>query len=633
MAKQNEVKLIITTDNKDAITGIQNVGESFKKLELETGSLVSRIKSHWLGFAGAIYSAKKFIDFFIFDTANAAEELKRLSFQTSVGTDMLQAFKQVALTSGVHLNELSLSLFQFSQRLADATNGVGDSQDIFHALGIELYDTKGRLRDTGDLFIDTSRKFANMVDGFQKIDLAEKVFGRGSRAILPMFQELSENIDEIKNKQPIFSEDEINQAKQFNDNIAITKENFKELGYVVGNIVIPNLNEFFDVIKKGIIPENSWIKLIDPWGLMNRIGKSPLATSWEWFKKLVDLAEEYTDKLAGIKTEVMNLQSIRLQPNPVFGAFGLPGELTQGITKARKTEPAIIFNEKQWLKDQAEFEKSVGEAFREEGRLAAEAMKLEEEAAKRKQEVYADMFEALKFDSARYYDYRRDLLEKQRNEEIAITGDVMLDWEAFYARLRELDEERILRTNDFVGGIKVFYSELEREGFTWAKGAKGMMEDFASGGASALSKFEHSIETDTKNIGKHLKDFIGDFSDAFIDAVNRMTAEWLMSQMFTGIGSAFGIGGARSMGIGGTAGTTQAGGWFTPPPIGNMSAQGAGSAGGQVIVQQSISMNMSFVDGQDGERFLQKHSPVIQKIVGDSVDRSRAFAAQLRGNR
>lgn len=168
MAKQNEVKLIITTDNKDAITGIQNVGESFKKLELETGSLVSRIKSHWLGFAGAIYSAKKFIDFFIFDTANAAEELKRLSFQTSVGTDMLQAFKQVALTSGVHLNELSLSLFQFSQRLADATNGVGDSQDIFHALGIELYDTKGRLRDTGDLFIDTSRKFANMVDGFQK---------------------------------------------------------------------------------------------------------------------------------------------------------------------------------------------------------------------------------------------------------------------------------------------------------------------------------------------------------------------------------------------------------------------------------------------------------------------------------
>lgn len=48
MAKQNEVKLIITTDNKDAITGIQNVGESFKKLELETGSLVSRIKSHCL---------------------------------------------------------------------------------------------------------------------------------------------------------------------------------------------------------------------------------------------------------------------------------------------------------------------------------------------------------------------------------------------------------------------------------------------------------------------------------------------------------------------------------------------------------------------------------------------------------
>ena len=125
MAKQNEVKLIITTDNKDAITGIQNVGESFKKLELETGSLVSRIKSHWLGFAGAIYSAKKFTDFFIFDTANAAEELKRLNFQTSVGTDMLQAFKQVALTSGVHLNELSLSLFNSSAAWYLVSNPIG----------------------------------------------------------------------------------------------------------------------------------------------------------------------------------------------------------------------------------------------------------------------------------------------------------------------------------------------------------------------------------------------------------------------------------------------------------------------------------------------------------------------------
>ena len=156
------------------------------------------------------------------------------------------------------------------------------------------------------------------------------------------------------------------------------------------------------------------------------------------------------------------------------------------------------------------------------------------------------------------------------------------------------------------------------------------MEDFASGGASALSKFEHSIETDTKNIGKHLKDFIGDFSDTFIDAVNRMISEWLMLQMLTGIGSAFGIGGARSMGIGGTAGTIQAGGWGTPPPIGSMSAQGAGD---QVIVQQSIVLNMGFVDGQDGANFLRNHSPVIQKIIGDGVTQSRAYAAQLRGNR
>lgn len=615
---KNEVKLIISADNTGAVKGIQGTSQSLGDFSSKTGSLLSNIQSHWLGFAGTLYGAKKAVDFFIFGAANAADEIKRMSYQTSVGTDQLQAFKQIALTSGTSMDSLSMGLFSFSQRLADAYKGIGDTNNVFKALDIDLRDTKGRLKDTGDLFIETARKFSNMANSFDKTDLAEKLFGRGTRNILPMFDELAENIDRVQQKGPVFSEDQIKSAKEFNDNLTLLRENIKNLTYSVGNAVIPTLNELLSPAAEKESPK--WIQ-----------------EEIRWTKELIKMREQFGGETRELYAELDRLESGRMDKIRKF-------HVTQAKTVqdlsfvfggeefTPKTAAPIAFDEKQWLKDQAEYEKTVGEAFRKDGELSAKAAKDAEEAAKRKQEVYADMYESLKFDTERYYTYQHGLLESRRDEEIAVTGDIALAWEAFYARSQELEEARIMRTNDFLGGISVFYAELERDGFTWAEGAKGMMEDFASGGQNAMSRFLKGVQTDTKNIGDHLENFVRDFTESFIDAVNRMISEWLMFQLLTGIGSglAGGFGGAKSMGVGGTAGTTQAGGFGSVPFVGSLSPQGGG---GQTVVQQSININVQSLDGQDAERVFNRNSHVIQKIVGDGVDKSRTYAAQLRGNR
>lgn len=599
--KQNEVKLIISADNTGAVKGIQGTAQSLGDFSSKTGGILSGIQAHWLGFAGALYGAKKAVDYFVFGAANAAEEIQRMSYQTSVGTDQLQAFKQIALTSGTSLDALSFGLFSFSQRLADAYKGIGDTGNIFKALDVDLRNSKGQLKSTGDLFIETSRRFSNMADGFEKTDLAEKLFGRGSRNILPMFDELTGNIDRVQKQGPVFTEAQIKSAKEFNDNLTVLHENIKNVRYSIGNKLLPEINAWFNIFKSDDI----------------------LLAIAKHFGIYVEAVNKADDAMKRITTHATSLKDL---------PFNFGGE-----EFTPKTAAPIIFDEKQWLKDQAEYEKTVGEAFLREGELSAKAAREAEEDAKRRQEVYADMYEALRFDTERYYLYQKGLLESRRDEEIAVTGDLTLAWEAYFARLQELEEARIMRTNDFLGGISVFYAELEREGFTWAQGAKGMMEDFASGGQNAMSRFLKGIETDTKNIGDHLENFVRDFAESFIDAVNRMISEWLMFQLLTGIGcglmGGFGGSGAKSMGVGGTAGTTQGGGFGTPPLIGNMSAQGISSMSGQTVVQQSISINVQSLDGQDAERVFNRNSHVIQKIVGDGVDKSRSFAAKIRGSR
>ncbi|MFA4871374.1 MAG: hypothetical protein WC623_24460 [Pedobacter sp.] len=53
----NEVKILITADPSGAITSIQNVTGSMRKMEKDTGGIVNSLKSHWLGYSAAIAGA------------------------------------------------------------------------------------------------------------------------------------------------------------------------------------------------------------------------------------------------------------------------------------------------------------------------------------------------------------------------------------------------------------------------------------------------------------------------------------------------------------------------------------------------------------------------------------------------
>jgi hypothetical protein len=50
----NQVKLVITTDSTGAVTGINGVTTGLKKMDSETGGIMNKMKSHWLGISAAV---------------------------------------------------------------------------------------------------------------------------------------------------------------------------------------------------------------------------------------------------------------------------------------------------------------------------------------------------------------------------------------------------------------------------------------------------------------------------------------------------------------------------------------------------------------------------------------------------
>ena len=336
---------------------------------------------------------------------------------------------------------------------------------------------------------------------------------------------------------------------------------------------------------------------------------------------------------------------------PATGGVGAedfqPNVKGRGITSVKNL--GFSFDEQlgpglQSLKDYTEeMKSSLGELAKGEKDVSKEVAT----QIKDRESAYKNMYEALRYDTEKYHTFQRSLLERQRDEEIAITGNLALAWQAYYARLEELEEARILRSDDFAGGIKVYYRELKREGFTWAKGSKGAMEDFASGGTNAISGFMRSVQTDFSSIGSHFKTFAQGMVDAWLNAVNQMIAQWLMFKAITMIGNLF------SMGAGGTgaAGTDVSGagsfggfgsgtyfpggggGGFSGGSFARAPGSRADSSGETIIVQQTIPITVKAWDGRDAVRNLEANAGTIRRIIGKETKKSRGFAKQMRGNK
>lgn len=657
---QNEVKLIITADNKGATAGIKGVESSLQGMSANTSSLVSQIKTHWFsltaGITGAIFSIRQAFNEFeasvlrqekvlafdnlaisvgqnaqsiINDVRAAAGEM--LSMQKTIeitGRAMLLGLEPESITRLMEVARASAKVTgqTIEQAFGDITLGVArQSKMILDNLGIlldydkELRNLQDALGKTESQLTDAERRQAFLNATFEAGEKIINRVGTGTASLNDLYQQqkalLSDNLTNLR--------DMVFQSRTFVDLLAAINDNLKVFVVVVG-FAAQELRDMWDALK--------WVA-------------SPLASFWGLLRQGSQIAGDALDKLLGYNQAITETQRLIKNAPQNVGQLGFSFPSEFSAIPQRAPTPPITMSQAdidKWLKEQAEFEKSVGEAFREEGRLAEEARRRDEEAAKRRQEVYRDMYEALRFDTERYYEFQKGLLEQQREEEIAVTGDIQLAWEAFYARLRELEEERILRTNDFVGGIKVFYSELEREGFTWAQGSRNMMRDWKSGMESELAGFLNTAETNWDNLGDAFKDMLGGMLEAMRNAANQMIAEWAIKGLFSLFGSFFGAGlnvGASSMG--GTS--SGAGSWglasgsYNPSPFamqGNAALvpQTANSQG-TVVVQQTVQFNVSTIDEQGTEQFFRKNSGMIQKVVGEGVDRSRAFAAQLRGNR
>lgn len=166
MANENRITLIIDANGNAAIEGFNKVTGSMKNMETETGGIVSKIKSHWLGISAAVAGAMITVN----KAWNMAEMAAKFEQSKAAFNSMVQSMGYNATIEFSKIKQASAGLID-DKSLVESANKAMSLGIPIEKLGQLMNIARAKARDMGT---DTAQAFNDIAIGV----------GRGSPLIL-----------------------------------------------------------------------------------------------------------------------------------------------------------------------------------------------------------------------------------------------------------------------------------------------------------------------------------------------------------------------------------------------------------------------------------------------------------------
>jgi hypothetical protein len=203
-------------DVKNSFFSVSNVLKSTVGLLISSFSLVALVKS----------------------TADAVDELSKLSQQTNISVRDLQILEGVAQRSGVKVGEFTKSFTEFARNVRLTGFAVFKTESkLFKELGVELKTRSGSYRNVFDIYTDVVTKLNSIEDATKRNIYATTLLKTSNVKLLESFgknrEELVKYGQEYLNLAYVIDEEGVasinNFQKSFNNVKIVTKSFFTEL--------------------------------------------------------------------------------------------------------------------------------------------------------------------------------------------------------------------------------------------------------------------------------------------------------------------------------------------------------------------------------------------------------------------
>lgn len=234
------VRLGVEADTKSLDTfeaGLKNVAAG-----------LSAVSAAAIGAVGALFGITA-------ATASAGDEAAKTAKQIGLTTDAYQELLFAAERSGASQEQLAVGLKTIQRLAFDAANGNAEAAKTFDQLGISVTDANGNLKSGEQLLLEAADAISKLDSEAEKIALAQKLFGEGGAALLPLLDSGAKGIDELRRRARelgfIMDEEATRASEQFADSLLDAQLVLEGLRNIIGTAFLPVFTQLLDWFVMG----------------------------------------------------------------------------------------------------------------------------------------------------------------------------------------------------------------------------------------------------------------------------------------------------------------------------------------------------------------------------------------------
>lgn len=171
----------------------QDMGKARSTVDSTMNGIKSAAKTAMtaLGAIGLAVAGKELVDF-VTGAIEAQNALYELSIRTGQTVESLSALKPIAKESGTDMDTVAMTMGHLAKSMLEAQSGTGQAGAMFKALGINILDANGHLRDAGDVLPELAGKLSSMSNRTEEVAAALVLLSRSGAQQLPFLHALAE---------------------------------------------------------------------------------------------------------------------------------------------------------------------------------------------------------------------------------------------------------------------------------------------------------------------------------------------------------------------------------------------------------------------------------------------------------
>lgn len=204
-----------------------------------------------------------------YKASSAADDINTMSKIYSISTQDLQKYKLVADQVDVSVETIAKSHVKLEKQMYAAKDGTGSSAEAFKALGVEITDANGNLREGDSIWQETIAALGRMENETERDAIAMQLMGRSAAELNPLIEDGGETYKRVaelfsKYNLDLIDQETLDNANEFRDRL----DDIKSMGSLAFSILGARLAEYLlPVMEKAVEAVGrfvEWLSKLDP---------------------------------------------------------------------------------------------------------------------------------------------------------------------------------------------------------------------------------------------------------------------------------------------------------------------------------------------------------------------------------